>query len=170
MDILILVTLGTQDKPFNRLLELIDKKIEEGVIKDEVIAQIGHTKFESKNMQIFEFLSEEEFKDLMNKASLIITHAGVGTILNAIKLDKPVIACARLVEYGEHQSNHQIEIIDEFEKEGFILALRDFNDFDKIYKKSKRFKPNKIKSNNKKFVNNLEEFIKEDNHTAWFNK
>ncbi len=167
---MILVTLGTQDKQFTRLLKLIDKKIEEKVIKEEVIAQIGYTKYESKNMKLIDFLDEKKFEELLNKSRLVITHAGVGTILNCIKLDKPVIATPRLVKYQEHQSDHQIEIIQEFEKEGFILALNDFNDFNKIYKEAKNFHPKKLKSNNKKFIKNIEDYIEKDNHRAWFNR
>ena len=33
---MILVTLGTQKQQFNRLLNMVDKAIEEGLIKDEV--------------------------------------------------------------------------------------------------------------------------------------
>ena len=48
---MIFVTLGTRDKPFSRLLEAVEKQIENGNIKEEVVAQIGQTKYESKYMQ-----------------------------------------------------------------------------------------------------------------------
>ena len=51
---MIFVTLGTQDKSFERLLKAIDKEIEKGTIKDKVVVQAGYTKYESKNMEIFE--------------------------------------------------------------------------------------------------------------------
>ena len=41
MDFLIFVSLGTNDKSFERLLKTIDKEIEKGNIKDKVIAQSG---------------------------------------------------------------------------------------------------------------------------------
>jgi UDP-N-acetylglucosamine transferase subunit ALG13 len=53
---MILVTLGTQDKDFSRLLKAIDKLIEKKVIKEKVIVQAGYTKYKSKNMQIFDFV------------------------------------------------------------------------------------------------------------------
>ena len=40
---MILVTLGTQDKKFTRLLEAIQKQIDKGNIKDKVIVQAGCT-------------------------------------------------------------------------------------------------------------------------------
>ena len=48
---MILVTLGTQDKSFERLLKAIDKEIEKGNIKDKVLVQAGYTKYKSKNIR-----------------------------------------------------------------------------------------------------------------------
>ena len=56
---MILILLGTQDKPFNRLLEAVDKAINDGYIKEEVIAQIGFTKYKSKNIKTFELIPKE---------------------------------------------------------------------------------------------------------------
>ena len=97
MDLLmILVTLGTQDKSFERLLKAIDKEIEKGNIKDKVIVQAGYTKYESPNMKIFDLIPNDEFDKLVSEADLIITHGGVGSILSAIKNNKKVIAAPRL--------------------------------------------------------------------------
>ena len=85
---MILVILGTQDKQFPRLLEAIDREIEKGTIKDKVVVQAGQTKYESKNMEIFDLLPAPEFDKLMDKADLIITHGGAGSILGAIKRGK----------------------------------------------------------------------------------
>ena len=41
---MILVTLGTQDKPFRRLLEELQREIDNGIIKDKVVVQAGCTK------------------------------------------------------------------------------------------------------------------------------
>ena len=51
---MIFVSLGTNDKSFNRLLEKIDKEIELGNIKDKIIVQSGYTKYKSKNMEIID--------------------------------------------------------------------------------------------------------------------
>ena len=52
---MIFVTLGTQDKKFPRLLQALDKAIEKGEIEEKVIVQAGNTKYESENMDIFDF-------------------------------------------------------------------------------------------------------------------
>ncbi len=167
---MILVLLGTQDKQFTRLLEAVDREIENGNIKDKVVVQAGQTKYESKNMQIFDLLPAPEYEKLMNDADLIITHGGAGSILNAIKKGKKVIAAARLSKYKEHHNDHQKQIIGEFEKQGYILQLKDFNKLGKLIEKSKSFKPKRFESNTHNMVKLIENYIEDTNNTSWYNK
>ena len=167
---MILVTLGTQDKGFERLLQAIDREIEKGVIKERVVVQAGYTKYESKNMEILDLVPQDEFEKLMSDADLLITHGGVGSILTGIKRGKPVIAAARLKKYKEHTNDHQKQIIKEFSDAGYILELRDFNKLGKMIEKAKTFKAKKFESNTHNMVKLLSDYIDEDNHTSWFNK
>ena len=167
---MIFVTLGTEDKDFSRLLKAIDKEIEKGTIKEKVIVQAGHTKYESKNMEIFDLIPTDEFNEIIEKCDLIITHGGVGNILSAIKKNKPVIAAARLKKFKEHTNDHQKQIIGEFSKQGYILELRDFGKVGKMIEKAKTFKAKKFKSNTNNMIKLIEDYIEEDNHTSWFNK
>lgn len=156
---MILVTLGTQDKPFNRLLVNIEEQIKNGNIKEEVVVQAGFTKYESKNMKIFDLVDREEFQDLITKCDLLITHGGVGSILTGLKNKKKVIVCPRLAKYGEHMNDHQIQIVSNFAKEGYILEYNDGDDLGKVLKNIKKFRPKKFKSNTDKFVSIIENFI-----------
>lgn len=167
---MIFVILGTQDKEFPRLLEAVDKQIEKGVIKDRVVVQAGQTKYESKNMEIFDFLPIPKFEKLMDEADLIITHGGAGSILDAIKRGKKIIAAARLAKYKEHHNDHQKQIIGEFVKQGYLLELSDFNKLDKIIEKSKNFKPKKFESNTQNMVKLIGEYIEDTNNVSWYNK
>lgn len=167
---MIFVILGTQDKQFTRLLEAVDREIEAGNIKERVVVQAGLTKYESKNMEIFDLLPSPEFNKLMDEADLIITHGGAGSILTAIKKGKKVIAAARLAKYQEHHNDHQKQIIGEFSKLGYILELRDFNKLGVMIKKSKTFKPKKFESNTQNMISLLQDYIEDSNHTAWYNK
>lgn len=171
MDLLmILVTLGTQDKSFERLLKAIDREIEKGNIKDKVVVQAGYTKYESSNMEIFDLIPNDEFDKLVKEADLIITHGGVGSILSAIKNNKKVIAAPRLKKYKEHTNDHQKEIIEEFVNDGYILGLNDFNKLDKVLTKSKTFKPKKFVSNTNNMIDLINNYIEKDNHISWYNK
>lgn len=157
---MILVTLGTQDKSFERLLKAIDKQVEKGNIKDKIIVQAGHTKYKSKNMEIYDLVPMEQFDKLISECDLLITHGGVGSIITGLKSGKKVIAAARLKEFGEHANDHQLQIIENFSNDGYILNLSDFDKLDEVLKMSETFKPKKYKSNTKKFIDILEKEIK----------
>lgn len=167
---MILVLLGTQDKSFKRLLDAVEHVVCCGGISEEVIVQAGFTKYESKNMQIFDLVSQDELDKLMKKARIIITHGGVGSILSSLHYNKPVIAAARLSKYAEHTNDHQVQIVDKFEYDGYILALRDFSKLESLIKKCDQFKPKKYHSNNKKFVKMIDNYIREEEHISWWNR
>ena len=136
---MILVLLGTQNNSFYRLLEEIDKNIENGNIQDKVVVQAGFTKYESNNMQIFDMIPQEELDDLLKEADLVITHGGVGSIMSAVKLGKKVIAVPRLKKYGEHVNDHQLEIINTFKKQGIIIGLNSVDELAKALSEAKGF-------------------------------
>ena len=146
---MIFVILGTQDKKFPRLLEAVQKAIDEKKIskKEKIIVQAGSTKFESSNMQIIDYMPVEQFEEYIEKADIIICHAGVGTILTALEKGKKVIAAARLKEYGEHVNDHQLQILENFDK------------LDEAIKQAKELEAKPIKSNKQYFIKQLEKEI-----------
>ena len=158
---MILVTLGTQDKPFVRLLKAIDDEITKGNIKEKVVVQAGYSmdKYETSNMEMFDLIDREAFNKLVNECSLLITHGGVGSILTGLKANKKVIACPRLFKYREHINDHQTQIINEFAKAGYILAYNENDDLEDILKKAKNFKPQKYVSNSNNLVQIIKDFI-----------
>lgn len=156
---MIFVTLGTQDKSFSRLLDAIQKQIDNGNIKEKVVVQVGYTQFKSSDMEIFDYISKEDFEEFMKTCDILITHGGVGSIMSGLEAGKKIIAAARLKKYGEHTNDHQIQIIEKFEKEGYLLALNDFDNLDNIIKKVKKMKVKKYKSNTKNIINYLENYI-----------
>lgn len=156
---MILVTLGTQDKEFRRLLEAIDEEINKKTIKEKVIVQAGFTKYESKNMEIFDLIPSDKFDELISKCDLLITHGGVGSILAGVTRNKKVIAAPRLAKYNEHVNDHQLQIIENFSKNKYILELKDFSKLGKIIEKAKSFKPKKFVSNTNNIINMIDNYI-----------
>ncbi len=152
---MIFVTLGTQDKPFKRLLDYL----ENSDIKDEIIVQNGFTEYESNKLKLFKYLDKDDFDNYLKKADLIICHAGVGTIVNCLKNDKKVLAVPRLSKYGEHQNDHQLQIANAYFQKGYILVMDDNDDFDEKIAELRKFEPKKFVSNNEIFVNKLKKYI-----------
>lgn len=140
---MILVMLGTQNNDFHRLLFEIEKNIEIGSINEEVIVQAGFTKYKSNKMKIFDVTSKENLSKLINRANLIITHAGVGSIEMSLEQNKKVIAVPRLKKYGEHVNDHQKDIEQEFNKRGWLIGINDVSELGIALKKVKNFIPKK---------------------------
>ena len=145
---MVLITVGTQKQEFNRMFELVRKSKE--LKKEELIVQRGYTKCNnSKRIKAFDFIPLEQMEEYISKADIIISHGGVGTIFSAIKRGKKVIAIPRLEKYGEHINDHQIEICEEQEKEGYILYYKDgIDDLDKLINKLKTTQFKKYSSDN----------------------
>ena len=156
---MILVTLGTQDKSFKRLLDAIQKEIDKGNIKDRVVVQAGCTEYESNDMEIFDLIDRDKFSELIKECDLLITHGGVGSILTGLKNNKKIITAPRLKEYKEHTNNHQLEIIEKFAIKGLILPLYDFDKLDEVLKEVHKFKPKKYQSNTDNMSKLIEDYI-----------
>ena len=156
---MILVTLGTQNNSFHRLLEEVQKNIDNGKIKEEVVVQSGYTKFNSPNMKILDEVPQDEFAKLVDKADLIITHGGVGSIITAITKEKKVIAVPRLHEYGEHVNDHQRQIIKVFSEKNYLIGIQNVEDLPEAIKESENFETKEYKNNNQKMIKIIEDFI-----------
>ena len=156
---MILITLGTQDKQFTRLLDMVQKEIDKGNIKDRVVVQAGHTKYDSKDMEIFDLIDREKFSELISKCDILITHGGVGSIINGLQNNKKVIVVPRLAKYDEHMNDHQIQITDNFSKEGYILPLYENDNLSDVLEKVKNFTPKKFKSNTEHMIKIISDYI-----------
>ena len=156
---MILVTLGTQDKDFSRLIKSVENYVIKNKIKEKVVVQAGHTKYESKYLEILDFVDMDTFSKLISECDILITHGGVGSILTGINHGKKVIAAARLKKYKEHTNDHQKQIIKKLVKEGYIVELKNFNKLDDALKKVKKLKIKKYISNTNNMINLIESYI-----------
>ena len=156
---MIFLTVGTQDKQFERLFKIVDNAIKRGEIKDEVIAQIGHTKFKSSNVKTYKFLSNKKLNEYIEQADLIVTHGGVGIITNALIKKKKVFVIPRKQEFKEHVNDHQYQIVNKFSELKYIKKIEDYDDFIREYKNLNKFKPVFPTFNNEKILNIISDFI-----------
>lgn len=156
---MVLVLLGTQNNDFTRLLKAVQENIDNKLIEDEVVVQAGFTKFDSKDMKIFDFIDKEKLFELIDKADLIITHGGVGSIIASLKKGKKVIVVPRQKKYGEHVNNHQLQIAKKFEQDGYVKYALELNELGNIILEMKDFKPKKFENNKSKVVSIVENFI-----------
>ena len=103
---MIFVTVGT-DLPFNRMVKTIDEWAEEND-RHDIFAQIGDGAWEPKHIRFSALLEPPEFTRLFKSASVIVSHAGMGTILSALHYGKPILVMPKRGSLGEHRSEHQV--------------------------------------------------------------
>lgn len=123
---MIFVTVGTQ-LPFDRMVSAIDQWASR-TGRDDVFAQIGPSKYKPSHIQFAEFLPADECRRRIEQASVIIAHAGMGSIITAMELAKPIIVMPRRCELGEHRNNHQISTAQKFAEQGSIHVAMDENE------------------------------------------
>jgi len=156
---MILVTLGTFPTQFQRPLIAIEELCKNSTIREEVIVQNGHTTMESSFLNMRPFIAPEELTDIYKKATLIISHAGTGSLIKGIKLNKKVIAIARLAKYNEHVDDHQIEILNMLAKLNYILPWHENVELSTLLTEIKTFEPAQYNSNKQNIINYLNNYI-----------
>jgi UDP-N-acetylglucosamine transferase subunit ALG13 len=119
----IFVTVGT-DQHFDRMVKIIDKWAANNPHK-EIFAQIGETRHQPTHLNYSRFLSPQEFVEQIKSASLIIGHAGMGTILTALKHQKPILVMPKLAKLGEHRNEHQTATAKYLSDQGKINVAFD---------------------------------------------
>ena len=121
---LIFVGVGTQ-LPFDRLVRSVDDWAGSRQKRD-VVAQIGPTAYRASNIKTYRFLKPAEFRRHIEEADFIVSHAGMGTIITALELGKPVLVMPRRADLLEHRNDHQIATARRFVLQGRIkVAFSD---------------------------------------------
>lgn len=103
---MIFVTVGTQ-LPFDRLLSAVDTWVASNR-SVEVFAQTGPTDCPPAHMAYADFVTPTRANELFMRASLIVSHAGMGSILTALKYRKSILILPREARLGEHRNDHQL--------------------------------------------------------------
>lgn len=107
---MILITVGTERFPFNRLMNWIRVLIKQGFIQEEIVVQYGScTEFPS-GVKAHSLLAQNQFQELVQQARLIVGHCGEGTFLLLGSTTKPYILVPRSQRFGEHVDDHQVEL------------------------------------------------------------
>lgn len=107
---------------FDRLLQKLDELAMNDILGDKIFVQIGNSKYIPKHFKTIDFCSPQEFDDLISEFSMVVTHAGVGSMMSAILCNKPVVVVPRKACLNEAGDDHQLNTSNQFEQEGFILV------------------------------------------------
>ena len=108
---MIYVTVGTQ-LPFDRLVTIVEEWAAANGVP--MVAQVGPSKLSFTWADARPFFSPQEAHIHLSKADLVVGHAGMGTILSALELGRPLIIFPRKFALGEHRNDHQMATARKF--------------------------------------------------------
>ena len=122
---MIFVTVGTCE-PFERLMRAVDA-VE---ITEPIIVQTGLSMTIPAQATTFDFMPYDRLVERVRQARLVVTHAGVGSILTALLNDVKPLVVPRLQQYGEAVDDHQLELARRLEELGLISVVDDIADLE----------------------------------------
>ena len=105
---MIFVTVGNDFRDFSRLIKEIDEIAPD--IPDEIVIQTGYSRYRPKNGRCFDFVPIDAATEYIKRSELVISHAGIGTIILCQEYGIPIIILPRRKKYNEHMNDHQMEI------------------------------------------------------------
>ncbi|SNR77568.1 glycosyltransferase [Blastococcus mobilis] len=115
----VVVTLGSWRQPFRRLIEQLIPLLPDGV---EVQWQTGHTDVSGLVDRPTPWLSAADLRSAVRRADLVVTHAGMGAVLDALEAGRCPVVVPREREHGEQIDNHQVELAAELGRRGLAVV------------------------------------------------
>lgn len=112
---------------FDRLVRAVDEWAGE-TGRTDVFAQIGPAEYEPRHIEFTRFIAPDQFRKHVSECSAVVGHAGMGTILTALELGKPVLVVPRLERLGETRSDHQVATAEHFRAAGLVLDAANESD------------------------------------------
>jgi UDP-N-acetylglucosamine transferase subunit ALG13 len=123
---MIFVTVGSQE-PFDRLISAVDEWARLRALSD-VFAQIASSTLHPRHIQFTQFVEPPEFSRIMEETRIIVAHAGMGSIISALELGKPIVVMPRRAEFRETRNDHQVATAERFGAQGRIIVAMDENE------------------------------------------
>lgn len=127
---IILCLVGTNPYSFDRLVSYVDKTLGPN---HDVIIQLGNTSFSPNHSDFFKYRKRSDIINLINKADIVITQGGFGSMRDVLSCNKNLIAVPRLIELNECQDD-QKELVDYYASKNYLVACNDVKNINNIIK------------------------------------
>lgn len=117
---MIFATVGTQ-LPFDRMVEALDRLASK--MTEQVVIQTGPTSLRLEHATGYEALDPTRYDEIVQSARVLISHAGIGSVLTASSYGKALIIMPRRRALGEHRNDHQLATARRLEhRQGIYVA------------------------------------------------
>ena len=117
---MIYVTVGTNEARFDRLLQAVAALR----VDETVLVQHGHSSpLGPPGAELVDFLPFEGMVDAIKRARVVVTHAGVGSVLVTLGEGKRPVVLPRLKQHGEAVDDHQLQLGRRFAEAGLVTLV-----------------------------------------------
>ncbi len=157
---MIFLTVGTLF-PFDRLVKAVDITIGKNNGYEKVFAQVGKTNYEPKNIEYTAMLESKDFDKKISDADYLISHAGIGSIMMALELNKPLLVMPRRRKFREHVNDHQVATARKFEELGHVLVAYTEEELPDKLRELKTFVPKPRRNQAKTVIDRISKFLDE---------
>ena len=118
---MILVTIGTNEQPFDRLV-----RAAAAIGGDEpLLVQYGSSRVPHGRGDWIDFLPFEELSARAAEARVVVCHAGVGSIMLARRFGHRAIVVPRRHHLGEAVDDHQLPLARRLDRAGAVTLVED---------------------------------------------
>jgi UDP-N-acetylglucosamine transferase subunit ALG13 len=127
---MIFATLGTMHLDFARLIRKMDAIAER--TGERVVIQTGLAKTLPGTAEHFAFRPRAEIESLIAESRLVVTHAGIGSVLDALKAQRSLIVIPRLRKFREHNNDHQLDLARAIDRRGWGRMVLEVDELDEL--------------------------------------
>lgn len=127
---MIFLTTGTQ-LPFDRLVRAVDAWLDGAASPPEICAQVlppPRDAYVPRHFETVARFSPAEYAAAFERADLIVSHAGMGTVLTALTEGKRICIMPRQMRYGEHRNDHQLSTAERLGAHPGLFTAYDEHD------------------------------------------
>lgn len=158
---MIFLTVGSEF-PFDRLVAAVDGLIAKSVYTEEIVAQVGHGGYTPQHMPWVATMPHTAYTEHIRESDGVISHAGMGTIIQCLQMEKPLLVMPRLKRHGEVVNDHQAGTARKFEERGSVLVANDVVDLPFKLSQLKGFRPSTWTSSSREnIVDRINQFLEQ---------
>jgi UDP-N-acetylglucosamine transferase subunit ALG13 len=118
---MIFVTVGTNEARFDRLLRATESLRGD----EEIVVQHGPSDVRPAGATCVDYLEFDAMVEHVDRSRVVVTHAGVGSILLALSRGRRPVVVPRRRSFGEAVDDHQVPLARRLAELGLVTVVED---------------------------------------------
>jgi UDP-N-acetylglucosamine--N-acetylmuramyl-(pentapeptide) pyrophosphoryl-undecaprenol N-acetylglucosamine transferase len=117
------VAVGTHGEPYDRLLSMVERAADAGVLPRPIVAQTGAAEWRPPGVEGGRWMSRGEVEAGVRDAEVVVCHGGAGILSSALAAGRRPLVLPRRAALGEHVDDHQEELAGKLAERRLAVVL-----------------------------------------------